>query len=129
MMFAANATALRESLKKLTYEEMAKKGGTELVYVQIRALANKAAKKALDRAGKEGIEAGVYRKMLEQIGKRMPQRAGQRAIPFIGGIVGGLTDTYYMSRVLRGGNMVYHKRFLMEKEERLRVLCGDGETK
>lgn len=122
MMLATEASALRQSLQRMTYEEMASQGGAELVYVQIRALANKAAKKALRRTGKEGIEAGVFRKMLQQLGKQMPKRVGKRAIPIIGGLIGGAFDSYYMGKVLQGANLVYHKRFLLEKEERVRIL-------
>jgi len=35
-----------------------------------------------------------------------------------------LADTYYMSQVLRGSNLVYHKRFLFEKEERVKLLTS-----
>lgn len=122
MMMAAEVSALRKSLKQATYEQMARKGGAELVYVQIRALANKAAKKALDRAGQEGIEAGIFRKMLQQLGEQMPKRVGQRAVPILGGLIGGAFDTYYMGKVLQGANLIYHKRFLIEKEERVRIL-------
>lgn len=122
MMMATNVTVLRQSLTKRTYEEMAKRGGSELLYVQIRSLANKAAEKALKNAGKEGIEAGIFRKLLEQIGKKMPKEASKKAIPVLGAIIGGLSDTYYMSRVLYGANLIYHKRFLFEKEHRVNIL-------
>ena len=124
MMFATEVTALQNALKKYTYEEMAKRGAAELLYVQIRALANRAAKSALERAGKEGLEASVFRRMLEQVGRHMPKRVGQRVVPIIGGLVGGFADTYYMSRVLRGGRLFYHKRFLHEKEKRVGILRG-----
>jgi hypothetical protein len=123
MMFATNATVLRQALSKKTYTEMAKRGGAELLYVQIRALANKAAEKALRNAGQEGLEAGVFKKLLEQIGQRLPKEAGKKAIPLLGAVVGALSDTYYMSRVLRGSNLIYHKRFLFEKEHRVGILC------
>src|SRR5208337_4494367 len=128
MMFASNATALRQSLSKKTYTEMAKGGGAELLYVQIRELANKAAQKALKNAGKEPLEAGMFRQILEQIGRLLPQKAGKQAIPLIGAIVGGLSDTYYMSRILHGSNLIYHKRFLFEKEYRVNILSETSST-
>lgn len=122
MMFAANMTALKTSLKSLTYTQMAKKGGSELLYVQIRALANKAAEKALKDAGREGLEAGIFKNLLEQVGKRLPKEAGAKSIPILGAVIGGTADTYYMSRVLKGSNLIYHKRFLFEKEHRINCL-------
>jgi hypothetical protein len=125
MMLATNLTALRQALSKRTYTEMAKRGGAELLYVQIRALANKAAQNALKKAGKEGIEAGIFRKLLEQIGRRLPKEAGKKAIPFLGAIIGGFSDTYYMNRILTGSNLLYHKRFLFEKQHRVKILKGE----
>jgi len=128
MMLSANLTALKSSLNK-TYTEMAKKGGAELLYVQIRALANKAAEKALKNAGKNGIEAGIYKNLLEEIGKRLSKEAGKKAIPILGAFIGGASDTYYMNRVLKGANLIYHKRFLFEKEQRVNLLIGDSDFK
>jgi hypothetical protein len=122
MMFAANVSALRHSLGRRTYEEMAKRGGAELLYVQIRAMANKAAARALRGAGKEGLEGSVFRKMLERVGSGLPKEAGKKAVPLLGAVVGGLSDGHYMIRVLRGSNLIYHKSFLFEKEERVRLL-------
>jgi len=128
MMVSANVTALRESLKKRTYQDMAKRGGAELLYVQIRALANKAAKKALDKAGKEGLENSIFRKALEALGKKMPAEAGKKAVPVIGALIGGFSDTYYMGRVLYGSNLIYHKRFLFEKDQRVSILRGNDSS-
>jgi len=124
MMLAANFTALKAALEK-TYAEMARKGGAELLYVQIRALANRAAENALQNAGKEGIEAGVFRKMLEQKGKRIPKEAGKKAVPLLGALVGACSDSYYMDRILQGSNLIYHKRYLFEKERRVDLLLGN----
>ncbi|MYL54642.1 hypothetical protein GLW08_15005 [Pontibacillus yanchengensis] len=122
MMFATNVTVLKESLSKLSYEQMAQKGGAELLYVQIRALANAQAKKALEKAGKEGVEAGIFKKLLEQIGKRMTKEGGKKIVPVIGGVVGAFSDTYTMNKIIHGANLIYHKRFLFEKDIRINEL-------
>jgi hypothetical protein len=122
MMFATNVTALKESLSKLSYEQMAQKGGSELLYVQIRALANAQAKKALEKAGKEGVEAGIFKDLLEQIGKRMSKETGKKAVPVIGALVGALSDTHIMNKIIKGANLIYHKRFLFEKDIRISEL-------
>ena len=127
IMTAAELSALRHGLKRYTYEEMAKRGGIDLVYVQIRAMANRAAKKALDRAGRQGIEAGVFKNLLEQVGKLIPREVGKKAVPVVGAVIGGFSDAFFMNRVLYGSNLIYHKRFLLEKEMRLKIL-RDGDA-
>lgn len=123
MMVAAELSALSHGLGK-SYAQMAGKGGAQLLYVQIRALANKAAKKALANAGRGGLEAGIFRNLLEQVGRRLPKEAGKKAIPLLGAAIGGFCDSYYMHRVLTGSNLIYHKRFLHEKETRIQILQG-----
>lgn len=118
-MFYAEMTSLSASLiGKKTFEEMAKKGGAQLFYTQIRALANKAAQKGLEKAGKKGIENVFLRKILENIGKKLPKQFAGKAIPFLGAVVGAGFDLFYMNRVIDGANLQYHKRFLIEKSER-----------
>ena len=122
MMLAANFDILKSSLGKKTFGQMVESGGIELLYVQIRALANKAAKKALDKAGKDGLEQSVFKQLLKQLGERLPKEAAKKSIPFISAAIGGLSDTYQMTRVLKGANLIYHKRFLFEKEKRILLL-------
>jgi hypothetical protein len=126
MMLAANVTAVRHALGRKTYAQMAKRGGAELLYVQIRALANRAAARALEGAGKTGMERSVFRTLLERVGSRLPKEAGMKSVPLLGAVVGGLSDGYYMSRVLKGSNLIYHKRFLFEKEHRVSLLSTGG---
>jgi hypothetical protein len=124
MVLMANLSGLRKSLGTLTYKQMAEKGGIELLYVQIRALAHKAAAKALEEAGKMGIENEILRKMLEKLGEYLSRDFGKKAVPVFGAIIGGLTDLYMMDRVLKGANIIYHKRFLMEKSIRMSHLSS-----
>ena len=126
MMLAAELSALSTGLKK-TYTQMAGRGGAQLLYVQIRALANKAAEKALKNSGSKSIEASVFRNMLEQVAKRLPKEAGKKAVPLLGAVIGGFCDTYLMHRVLTGANLIYHKRYLHEKGARVDELFnGNG---
>lgn len=127
MMVMTKATVLKESVKKSTYTQMAKKGGVELLFVQIRALANKAAQKALQNAGAKNLEKSIFSEMLEQLGKRMTQKVAQRAIPFIGAAIGAAFDTAYMKKILDFADIFYHKRFLLEKEYRIKLLQGSTE--
>lgn len=118
MMIMSKTTALKQGLNK-SYAEMINKGGVQLIYVQIRALAHKAAQNALDKAGKAGLEKTVYTEMLEQLGKQLSKNAGKKMVPILGGVIGLLFDTAYMARVLKYARIVYHKRFLLEKEQRI----------
>jgi hypothetical protein len=118
MMLASEISALSRAMRK-PFDVMAKSGGSELLYVQIRALANKAAQKALKKAKVKGIEAGIFKNMLEQIGRRLPKDFMKKGIPVIGAVIGAGVDTYLMHRVVTGSNMLYHKRFLFEKEARI----------
>lgn len=122
MMFATSLTSLKESLKKNTYEQMAQKGGVDLLYVQIRALANLQAKKALEKAGKNGVEAGIFKDLLEQLGKMMSKETGKKAVPVIGAVIGSFGDAYTMNKVITGANLIYHKRYLYEKNSRIKLM-------
>lgn len=114
IMMISEAEAIKQTVKK-GWTEMAARGGIALLLTQMRALAHGAAKKALQKAGKEGLENSVFRSVLEQIGKRVGQKAVQRTIPFISAAIGALFDTGEMSRVLDFADTFYHKRFILEK--------------
>jgi hypothetical protein len=125
MMAVGELSALNASLSK-TYAQMIGKKGFSLFYVQFRALANKAAEKALKKAGEKGIEAGIYKNLLEQVAKQVPKATAQRAIPLISGFIGAGVDSYVMHRILIGANLVYHKRFIVEKADRIKTVLKDG---
>lgn len=115
-MFCTEMTNLASALvSKKTFEEMARKGGAQLFYTQIRALANKAAQKGLEKAGEKGIQNSILRKLLENIGKKLPKQFAGKAVPVFGAFVGAGFDTYYITRIIEGANLQYHKRFLIEK--------------
>jgi hypothetical protein len=121
MMTTAELTALRSALTKKTYQEMAERGGAQLMYVQLRALANRAAKKALDASGQKGLESSMLKSMLEQVSKNMSKQVGAKSIPVLSAVLGAGIDSYFMHRVVEGANLIYHKRFLVEKEKRVAV--------
>jgi hypothetical protein len=122
MMMAAEVSALKDALQKKTYEEMAKAGGAQLLYTQIRALANKIAQEGLEQAGREGFEQTLVRRLLRDLGEQLPKRTGQRIVPVVGGVIGGAIDTWQMHQVIQGSKLFYHKRFIAEKDERVRRL-------
>ena len=106
-MVMTEITAVKHMSKK-TWGEMASRGGVTLLLCQMRALANKAAKNALEKAGKKGLEENLFKGVFEQIGKKLTKQAvGQ------------------MNRVLEYADVFYNKRFLLEKEVRINMLLMD----
>lgn len=76
-------------------------------------------KKALENAGKKGLENNIFREIFEQVGRRLTLKAIQRAVPVVSAGIGALVDTAQMSTVLQYADIFYHKRFLIEKKERV----------
>lgn len=124
ILLKANLSNLATNVNKMTLKELAEKGGTELFYVQIRALAHKSAAKALNEAGQKGIENASIKKILEKVGREIPKRKVSQIVPFIGAFFGAGFDMYQMERILKGVNLQYHMRFLLEKDERVKLLNG-----
>ena len=98
---------------------MAERGGIPLLVTQIRALANKAAAKALQNAGAKELERTMFTDLLEQLGKKLTQKFVGRAVPVVGGVVGGLYDTATMNRVIDYANAFYLRLFIAQKEQRI----------
>ena len=125
IMLITETTVVKQTAKK-GWEAMANKNAVTLLMTQIRALANKSAKKALEKAGKKGLEKGIFNDVFEQIGRKLTQDSLKRAIPFwVGAIVGGTIDTYQMKNILQYANIFYCKRFILEKEENIKILLND----
>ncbi len=123
MMLFAEGAALQKGLNK-SFGKMITEGGVQLFFVQLRAMANGAAKIALEKAGQKGLEAGVLQGILKQFASVLTKKAAQRSIPVVSALVGGLVNVYTMNKILEGANLIYHKRFLLEKEERCKVKEG-----
>lgn len=97
-------------------------GGVPLLIAQMRALANGAAKKAVVNAGEKTLEENVFANVFKQIGKHLSQDAVKGAVPVVGAVIGALFDTGLMDRVLTIADLFYHKRFVIEKPARIRML-------
>ncbi|MDO4403893.1 MAG: EcsC family protein [Atopobiaceae bacterium] len=121
VMAISEAEVVRETVKK-GWGAMASHGGVPLIIAQMRALANNAARKAVVNAGEKTLEESVFSSVFKQIGKRLTQNAVKGAVPFVSGVLGALFDTGLMNRVLNVADLFYHKRFLIEKPVRVRML-------
>lgn len=122
----AELQATKATAKK-GWAAMIERGGIPLALAQIRALANKAAEKALVKAGGKGIEFGVFKTAFEQIGKRLSLNATGKAIPVIGAGTAALIDSYQMNKVFDYANIFYQKRFILEKKTRIQQLVDMNE--
>lgn len=120
-MIFTETTAVKQAANK-TWAEMIEHGGLGLMITQIRALANKAAQKALESAGKKGLENSIFRNILKQLGKKMSLKNAGIAMPILGGAIGALFDTTQMKRIVTYADIFYNKRFIEEKEVRLYTL-------
>ncbi len=121
IMTFAEAQSLKQATKK-TYAEMISKGGTSLLVVQLRALANKAAKKALDEAGVKGLESSAFKAVFEQIGKGLGKKSVGKMIPGVSAVIGAAFDISQMNTVISYADVFYNKRFLLEKKQRINAL-------
>ena len=109
-----------------TWTAMIEAGGAALVLAQMRGLAHGAAQKALEKGGQKALEAGIFKKTLAQIGRKLSLKTIGKMVPFIGAGFGALFDTAQMSQVLKIADLFYHKRFILEKQERIERLCGQA---
>lgn len=123
IMLMSKSTAVKQAAKK-SWGEMASKGGVELLIAQMRALANSSAKKALEKAGKKGLEQSIFKDVFEQIGRKLTLKTVQRAVPVISGIMGACFDTAQMNKILEYADVFYNKRYILEKQYRIDSIVG-----
>ena len=124
-MVFSETTTVKQTANK-TWTAMAERGGLSSIIAQIRALANKSAAEAIKNAGIEGLENNAFRRILEQLGKRLSLKETIDVMPIVGGVFGAAFDAGQMSKITEYADIFYHKRFLEEKEERIKVLNEDN---
>ena len=123
VMAFTQVTVVKQTAKK-TWADMASKGGVCLMITQIRALANAAARKALEKVGKKGIEKSLFKDVFEQIGKKLTLKNTGKIAPGIGAILGAGFDSTQMMQIIEFADVFYSKRALIEKEARIDELLG-----
>ena len=124
VMMTAEIEAVGRAAAK-GWAEMAARGGASLLVAQLRAMANKAAQKALGKAGQQALEAGVFKTVFEQIGRRLSLKVVQRGVPLVGAALGAFFDTGQMQKIVEYADIFYAKRFILEKEARVAMLVGE----
>jgi len=123
VMTISTAQGVKQASKK-SWAAMIEKGGVARLLTQMRGLASGAARKALENAGQKGLENSIFREVFEQVGRRATLKNIGRAVPFFSAGIGALIDTKQMSVVLEYADIFYHKRFILEKEHRVKLLYG-----
>lgn len=123
VMLMSQAEVVKQTAKK-TWTDMAARGGVPLLLAQMRALGNKAAQNALEKAGAKGLENSLFREAFEQIGRKLTLKAIGKAVPVVSAVFGALIDTAQMKQVLNYADIFYHKRYIFEKEVRINAVIG-----
>lgn len=126
-MIFTETTAVKQTSKK-TWTAMAEHGGLALIITQIRALANVSAKKALENAGKKGLEQTVFKSILEQLGKKVALESAGKSMIAVGAVFGAFFDTAQMRKILDYADIFYSKRFIEEKEARINSIIGNDDV-
>jgi len=121
VMLMTQASVVKQTAKK-TWTDMATRGGVPLLITQMRALANKYAQKALEKAGAKGLENSLFREVFEQVGRKLTLKTVQKAVPVFSAVFGALIDTAQMQKVLDYADIFYQKRYILEKESRVNAL-------
>lgn len=122
VMLITETTVVKQTAAK-GWEAMVNKDAVTLLIAQIRALANKSAQKAIEKAGKSNLEKNIFTKVFEQIGKKLTQKSLVKVIPYwVGAIIGGTIDSSQMINVIKYANIFYCKRFILEKEKNINIL-------
>lgn len=121
VMMISKTEVVKQTAKK-SWAEMASRGGITLLLAKMRALANKYAKEALKKVGAKGLENSLFKDAFEQIGRVLSLNAIGKAVPFVSAVIAALIDTAQMKKVLEFADIFYQKRFIIEKEGRIRNL-------
>lgn len=126
IMVITQTEVVKQTAKK-SWTDMASKNGVTLLITQMRALANKSAQKALEKAGQKGLEKNMFSEVLEQIGKKLSLSSTGKLAMGVGAIFGALIDTAQMNSVLEYADTFYRKRFILEKESNILKLKEKNE--
>lgn len=126
-MVFTETTAVKQASNK-TWAAMIEHGGLGLLIAQIRALSNSAARKALEAAGKKGLEQKAFKNILEQLGKKATLKNAGKAMPVLGAAFGALFDTAQMKKIIDYADIFYGKRFIEEKEVRINAILSPNDS-
>lgn len=124
IMIVTEMSAVKQTASK-GWTSMAAHGGAGLLLTQLRALANKAAETALEKAGRAGLENTIFRSVFEQIGKRLTLDTVKRGVPLVSAAISAVFDAGMMKKITDYADIFYCKRFIFEKEANINLLIGN----
>lgn len=122
-MSMTEALVVKDTIKG-GWKAMAERGGICLVITQIRSLAHKSAEKALEAAGKKGLEKTMFTSFFEQLGKKMTQKSVAKAVTPIAALITAFADMATMSKIIEFADIFYNKRFITEKQIRIDTIVN-----
>jgi len=76
-------------------------------------------KKSLSKSHKKATEQEVFSELFERLIGLASKSSGKKVVPIAGTLIGMIFDISDMTRLLKYTNMVYEKRFIIEKEMRI----------
>ncbi len=123
VMTISESLVVKNTVQK-GWAAMAERNGLTLLITQIRALAHASAKKALEAAGKKGLEPKLFEGILKALGKKLTQDAVEKAATPLAAVITALMDVSTMNKIVEYADIFYNKRFLAEKQVRIE-LCED----
>lgn len=123
ILIYAESSAIGTAAKK-TWTAVIQTGGAGVLIAQMRALSNAAARKALQKNGERTLENRVFSNALARIGEKLTLKNITMMVPIVGAGFGALFDTAQMNKVLDFADLFYHKRFILDKPERIERLTG-----
>jgi len=127
IILMSEVTTVRQLTKK-TWTDFAARGGVSLLIVQMRALANNSAKKALEKAGRKELEQSIFTNAFTQFGKHLSKKSVAKMAPLFSAGIGAAIDMGQVRKVIEFANIYYHQRFLTEKEIRISNLLDEAQS-
>lgn len=103
-------------------ESVQVKENTKELFSQLNNLAEKYSGKAIENVGQKTFEEKVFKELFEQIGKKIAKSILKKTVPVVSLATGALIDTIQMKKLIDYARIFYCKRFIAEKEKRIKEL-------
>ena len=103
-------------------ENVKVKESTKTLLTQLNNTAEKYAGKAVETVGQKTFEEKVFKELFEQVGKKIAKTIMKKSVPVVSLATGALIDTVQMKKLIDYAKIFYCKRFIVEKETRIKEL-------
>lgn len=112
-------------LKALSFSDAVVVGGKSELLLELNALKvaiNRHTYKQLKEMGGKYALPEIAKKFAQQQGKQLSKKKMTQALPLIGGLIGGMFNYGYITRVINVTNNLYKKRFLEDKKTAYNII-------